>query len=69
MRESDEIWVDPDAPGRMYMRRLYESATVGLSLALFFYWVAWEWSSWVVVKLGKNVELDWDPGTSKLFKI
>lgn len=44
--ESEEVWFDPDAPGRLYMRRVYESASVGLSLALFFYWVHWEdWCS------------------------
>ena len=36
-----DIWFDLTAPSGTYMRRIYESVSVPLSIGLFFNWVIW----------------------------
>lgn len=36
-----DVWVDSTAPSLTYIRRIYESMAIPLSIGLFFNWIIW----------------------------
>lgn len=41
MTERDEIWYDPDAPGRRFGHRMMNTIRIVLSIGMFLQWVVW----------------------------